>query len=373
MLHIDLPTRDEVEKLANHRDSPAVSIYLRTTPVTQNTRADRIELKNLLKAAVAEMEAAEFPKRKILSIHESIEALIEDDVFWIEQANSLAIFATPESIRTFRLPNKLTNAVEVSDRFHLKPLIRSLTFPHQAYVLAIGIGAVRLIEVSADMPPHEVKAPGMPKDAADARGRRGHTERSGDMQSGESSSENAMLSRYSRAVDKALRPLLAGHERPLIIAASEPMASIFRNVCSYPHVAARVISGSADHLPDHELASAARDILDTIYAAEIERLAALYAIREAQGRATADVAQAARAATFGAVDTLLVDMDVVISGTVDDEDGSVTFAKEADAVNYGVVDEIARRALQSGARVVAARRADIPGGGDLAAILRYPI
>jgi len=373
MLHIDLPTRDEVEKLAGYRASPAVSIYLRTTPVTQNTKADRIELKNLLKVAITEMEEAGFPKRSISSIHQSVETLINDDEFWVRQANSLAIFATPESIRTFRLPNKLSNTVEVSDRFHLKPLIRSVTFPHHAYVLAIGMGAVRLVEVSADLPPHVVSVPGLPRDAAEAAGRRSHLERSGDMQSGESSSENALLTRYARVVDQVLRPVLAGDTRPLIVAAVEPMASIFKNVCSYPRVADQVISGSADHVPEHELAASARGVLDAIYADEIKSLGDLYAKREAQGRATADVAQAARAATFGAVDTLIVDMDISISGTVGDEDGAVVFAEHADAVNYGVVDEIARRALQSGARVIAARRADIPGGGDLAAILRYPV
>jgi hypothetical protein len=37
------------------------------------------------------------------------------------------------------------------------------------------------------------------------------------------------------------------------------------------------------------------------------------------------------------------------------------------------VDEIASRALKSGARVVSARRDDVPGGGALAAILRYAV
>ncbi|MGV1015064.1 MAG: hypothetical protein ACOYB4_08860, partial [Methyloceanibacter sp.] len=185
--------------------------------------------------------------------------------------------------------------------------------------------------------------------------------------------ENASLTRYARAVDQALRPVLAGHERPLIVAATEPMASIFRTVCSYPHVAEQVISGSADHTPDHELAASARKVLDEIYTADIGKLAALYIAREAQGRATTDIAQAARAATFGAVDTLIVDMDSVVPGFVAEEDGKVTFDEHNDAVNYGVVDEIARRAFQSGARVVAARRDDVPGGGDVAAILRYPV
>jgi ribose 1,5-bisphosphokinase PhnN len=66
-------------------------------------------------------------------------------------------------------------------------------------------------------------------------------------------------------------------------------------------------------------------------------------------------------------------MDSVVPGLVAEADGAVTFAAQADGINYGVVDEIARRALQSGARVVAARRTDIPGGGDVAAILRYAI
>jgi len=373
MLHIDLPSRAEIEQLASYRGRPAVSIYLRTTPLTQEASAGRIELKNLLKAAVGEMEAAATPKRDIAAIQQSIEALVGDDEFWIVQANSLAIFATPERIRTFRLPNKLTDAVEVSDRFLLKPLIRSVTFPHHAYVLAIGIGAVRLIEVSADLPPHDVAVPGLPRDANQALGRRTHAARDGDMKSGEGTSENALLTRYARAVDQALRPVLNGQERPLIVAATEPMASIFRGVCSYPHVASQGIPGSADHRPDHQLASAARDVLDAIYADEIKALAGLFAAREPQGRPTSDIAQAARAATFGAIDTLIVDMDAVVPGTVGEDDGAVAFADHADAVNYGVVDEIARRALRSGAKVLAARRTDIPGGGDLAAIMRYPI
>lgn len=373
MLHIDLPARNEIERLAAFRGSPAVSLYLPTTPLTQDAQADRVELKNLLRSAVAEIEATGAPKRGVRAIEDAIEAIIGDDGFWAEQANSLAIFATPENVRTFRLPNRLGALVEVSDRFHLKPLLRSVTFPHHAYLLVISMGAVRLVEVSADLPPHEIKVPGLPRDAAHALGRRSHTERSGNMMSGESTSEHASMARYCRAVDQALRPVLSGHERPLILVAAEPLAAIYRSVCSYPHLAAEVIPGSADHTPDHELAAAARGVLDRIYATEIAGVAALYAARAGQGRVTDDVATAARAATFGAIDTLVVDMDTDIPGTVSDEDGAVAFADKADGVNYSITDEITRRALQSGARVIAARATDIPGGGALAALLRYPV
>ena len=70
---------------------------------------------------------------------------------------------------------------------------------------------------------------------------------------------------------------------------------------------------------------------------------------------------------------LLVDIDSVVPGTVDEESGAIRFAEESDATNYGVTDEIAGRALSSGARVLGVRKDDLPGGGDIAAILRYAI
>lgn len=373
MLYIDLPTRADLDTLLAHRGAPAVSIYVATTPRSQEAQADRIELKNLLKAAVAEMEAGDTPKRAVQAIAEAVEAVIEDDDFWTVQAYSLALFVTPERIRTFRLPNRLTSTVEVSDRFHLKPLVRAVTFPQNAWVLALGMGGVRLVEVSADLPAQEVKVPDLPRDMASALGRRSHGERTGFGRGAEESSEHALLTRYARTVDQAVRQAIGGGTRPLIVAAAEPLASIYRAVSSYPATAAEVIPGAADRTPDAELAQAARRVLDGIHAAEIEALARLFEARGQQGRAVTDVAQAARAATFGAIDTLVADMDAVVPGTVDEETGAVTFGEDGRIETYGVVDEIARRTLAAGGRVVSARRADVPGGGDLAAILRYPV
>jgi hypothetical protein len=44
-----------------------------------------------------------------------------------------------------------------------------------------------------------------------------------------------------------------------------------------------------------------------------------------------------------------------------------------EAVNYGVVDEIARRVWLTGGKVLAVRSDDIPGNGSVAAILRYAV
>jgi hypothetical protein len=158
----------------------------------------------------------------------------------------------------------------------------------------------------------------------------------------------------------------------LIIAATNPLASMFRQATTYPYLAPGEIKGNAERMTMGELAAGARSVLDELYAAQVTEMKALYVKREAEGRATADVAQAARAATFGAIDTLLFDMDASETGIISEDDGSVTFGAPGPGT-YGIVDEIAGRALATGAKVMAVRKPDLPAGEALSAILRYPI
>lgn len=55
MLYVDIPTSVDISALASHRGNICVSIYLRTTPVTQEAQADRIALKNLAKEAIQQL------------------------------------------------------------------------------------------------------------------------------------------------------------------------------------------------------------------------------------------------------------------------------------------------------------------------------
>jgi hypothetical protein len=181
------------------------------------------------------------------------------------------------------------------------------------------------------------------------------------------------MRQYARQVDQALRPLLGGLGVPLVLAAAEPLDSIYRSVCTYPHLAASNIPGNPEAVSDSELADAARSVLDELGAASLKEVRELYRRCESQSRAAADLAVVARAATFGAIDTVLVDIDESVPGLVDEHTGAIELSEVDDAVNYGVVDEIARRVWRTGGTVLAVRREDVPGGGPAAAILRYAL
>jgi hypothetical protein len=148
------------------------------------------------------------------------------------------------------------------------------------------------------------------------------------------------------------------------------MDSIYRSVNSYPRLAATSLPGNPEGATNEELAAGARTVLDELYASELAETLELWELRTGQRRTLTDVADVARAATFGAVDTVLVDIDAVVPGAVDEETGGVTFASET-AATYGVVDEIARRVWLNGGRVLALRRDEVPGDQGVGAILRY--
>lgn len=372
MLYVDTPTLQDFRSLKAVRADACVSIYLPTTPITQDMDAAIIEVGNQIKAALNQLEATGFDKRRLAALAEQFDDLLDDDEFWRFQAHSLAILATPDSIRTFRLANKLQPLVEVADRFHLKPLLRAITFPHDAFVLAISENDVRLIEIFPDLPPQRLNVPNLPKDAASAVKVSSLNNRTSMRRVMGSEGQKVRLTQYARMVDAALRPVLAGRDAPLILAANETVAAIFRSVNSHPNLLPDTITATNDRSTEAEIAAAARPLLDAAYAREIDEVRDLFDKRASDRRTTTDISDAARAATFGAIETLIVDFDEIVHGTVDDETGAVTFGEEGPDT-YGVVDEIMGRALQSGARVLAARRDDIPGGQSLAATLRYPL
>lgn len=292
ILPTDIPTRVQLERLLDAREPSSVSIYLPTSPSSRGD-AERIELKNRAAEAARQLAEAGTARSDIAAIEDELADLIDDDEFWRYQARSLAVLMTPKGASTFRLPNSLSALVEVSDRFCLKPLLRAVTFPHTAFVLAVSQNGVRLLEIAPDLEPAEIRVPDLPRDVASAVGKSSIRDRapSGRIQGSEG--QKARIRQYARQIDQALRPLLSGLDLPLILAAAEPIDSIYRPVNSYPHLLAAGLPGSPETSSAAELTEGACRLLDDVYAAELRTIRETYDLRVSQRRASGDIADVA--------------------------------------------------------------------------------
>ncbi len=391
MLHIDIPSLEEFKVLAQVKGETCASLYLPTSPLGSRAKANRTAFKDLAKEALSRLKEAGIDKARIAAFEQQFDRLagadpdVQDqdkvrkqqhakpdpvDSFWHYQASGLGVLVTSGATRTFRLPNSPKPLAEVADRFHLTPLIRAMTSPHDVYVLALAKESVRLVHAFANFPPERLQVPGLPANAEEAtrrpsvhvRAPRGHLQNL--------EGEKVLLQQYVRKVEQAVYGVLAGRNTPLVLAAAEPLASMFRSANTYPGLVDEMIEGHPDQATDVELEDAAIPILDRLYSRDLAAVIARY--DELKPRlATTDVSYAAHAATAGAIEQLLVDLDAVVPGLVSDLDGSVTYAASDDAETYSVVDEVARRALYTGARVMGARREELPDRAPLTAILRY--
>ena len=391
MLHIDIPTLAEFKALAQIKGETCVSLYLPTSPLVDNIRANRIAFRDLAREALAQLREAGADKRKIAVFEERFDHLaglehdVQDedkirklqrakpdpfDTFWHYQANGLAVLSTSGLMRMFRLPNPPKPLAEVADRLHLTPLIRAMTSPHDIFVLALAEESVRLIHAFANFPPVRLQIPDLPRNAEEATRRPSFHVRAPRRRLQNLEGEKVLLHKYVRKVEQAVHGVLAGLSTPLVLAAEEPLASMFRSLNTYPRLADEMIEGNPDLTTDAELEDAAIPILDRLYSRELKAVITRYDELKPR-RATTDVSYAAHAATAGAIDQLLVDLDAVVPGLVSDIDGSVIYSASDDAETYSVVDEVARRALYTGARVLGAKREELPDRAPLAAILRY--
>src|ERR1700675_4561488 len=391
MLHIDIPTLEEFKALSQIKGEVCISVYLPVSPLVQNIRANRIAFRDLASEALAQLRETGVDKRKIVDFEERFDHLaglehdVQDedkirkpqrakpdpfDTFWRYRANGLAVLSTPGLMRIFRLPNPPKPLAEVADRFHLTPLIRAMTSPHDIFVLALAEESVRLIHAFTNFPPQRLQIPDLPRNAEEATRRPSFHVRAPRRRLQNLEGEKVLLHKYVRKVEQAVHGVLAGLSTPLVLAAEEPLASMFRSLNTYPRLADEMIEGNPDLTTDAELEDAAIPILDRLVSRELKAVIALYDELK-PGRATTDVSYRAHAATAGAIEQLLVDFDAVVPGLVSDIDGSVIYSASDDAETYSVVNEVARRALFTGARVMGARREELPDRAPLAAILRY--
>jgi hypothetical protein len=391
MLHIDIPTLADFKALAAIKGDICVSLYVPTEPARRHERQNRLVLKDMVVQALRQLEELGTDKRRVAPLDRQLRRIVgteEDyandekirklqtrrpdpiDEFWKFQGYGLAVLATPQLLRTFRLPYRPRQLAEVSDRLHLTPVIRAMTSPHDVFVLALAEKGTRLLHIFADLPPSRVHVPDMPQDAEEVAHRASIRERNWKGHFLGSEAAKYFLHKFARRVENVLHGVLGDRSAPLVLAADEPLASIYRSLNTYRGLTQETIPGNPNLMTDAQLEDAALPILDRFYERELKATIARYDELKPR-RATTDVSYAAHAATAGAVDELLVDLDAIIPGLVSEFDGSVTYASSDNAEVYSVIDEIARRALSTGARVLGARRDDLPDRAPLIAILRY--
>lgn len=359
------PRQFDVVRLADVREPWCVTIYgrvdswLRGNHVTEAAEEQIRSAMDGLRIGGAPDETAEAIRGHLESVS-TPSASHPGEVD--RRARSVGIFATGTRAEVFLLTSSPTPWVGVADRFLVGPLLEGvLSLIPPVFALAISENEVRLVDVTAH-PVEVVEVPSIPRDlestvALDITGDRNtlaHLRTSED--------PKGRLREYARAVDRAVEPVLRRNGAVLVIAAAEPLASIYRSTTSHGLVAASALAGNHDGDPIDELADLAAPIIERHRREVLEARLARFAETPARGLVLVDLDQVADAAREGAIDTLFVDMDRRVPVSAEAFEGITTIDR---------VDEVVRHALSSDATIVPVGPGDLPTPDPVAAVLRY--
>lgn len=385
---MSLLSRDELQSLVENAEPPCVSLYFSTHRAGAETQQDPIRLKNLLREARRQLAEKGSSDSEIETILRPADEILGDTRFWQHQSDGLALFLSPNTFRRHRLPLSFEELVVVNRRFHLTPLLPLLTGDGRFYVLALSQKRVRLFEGNREGL-REVDLQAIPESLLDAvgydfeerslqfHGASGASQGGGRpnvLYHGQGAGEDDVkeeIAQFLHRIDAGLGKLLADRQAPLVLAAVERNAAMFREVTKLPNVLDPAIEGNPDELSPQVLHERAWAVVEPFFRRQQEEAAARYHDLVGSARATADLEAVVPAAVDGRVAELFVALDAHRWGSFDPGARKVEVRDERRPDDEDLIDRAALESLFHGGTVYAVDRAEVPGEGPLAAVLRW--
>ncbi len=371
--------------LANAREGLRVSIYMTTHVGSPEEFQDGVRLKTLLDQAERQLGQTGMSPQETGKFLSEARKLTEQESFWHNREQGLALFIDRNGFQAFRLPIKFDERVAVSDRYitrHLLPLVlddrsflllalsrnqvkfyRGTRFSIEAINLAklpVNISQVLSIE-SADrgQQVHISGRGGSRKQNAVFHG-----------QGGESDADQRQLREYFHAIVHAIEPVLANSKEPLIIAGVGYEAAEFKSMCHYPHVIENIMAGNPNSLNSHDLHDHAWKLIAQMFADRDAESIDRYSQQFGTGTTSNRIAEIALAAHAGDLDTLIVDPQVQHWGHFDPATERMILHDSYQPMDHDLVDLAMAETFMAKGTVRVVATGKMPSVTGLAAIYR---
>lgn len=376
--------RDQLKELIRVDAQPAVSIYMETHRKGSEVSAQPLRLRAAIEEArqILGAEGA----AGAADVLGPLEGLIGDQDFWRHQADGLALFASRDFGRLYRLPVPVPDMVVVGPTFHTRPLIELLQAPERFWVLSLAQKEVRLWEGTiSGLAPVDLTT--VPTSLQEALGTEVVTDRlnlrsprgkgSAPVFHGHGAGKDDTkqeLEKFFRAVDEGVRELLADEIGPIILAAVDYYHPIYHGISKLENLAEQGIVGSVAGWDTDRIHAAAWPIAQKSVERKVDEALDLWEHSYGRRKAESDLAAAARLAVAGRIRLLLTEKGRTLWGTFDPFSGDVEVIREGGGDPHGgavdLLDELAEVTIRHGGRALVLTGDRMPTDTGIAAVLR---
>jgi release factor family 7 len=387
---MDILNPADLKSLVAQQGKWCVSLYMPTPSAGQEQQQNPVRLKNLLAEAETKLLANGLRRPKVQKLMSPAEELLWDKDFWQHQGEGLAIFLSNDVSMKYRLPAGFEELLVIGKSFHTKPLFPLMNRVGKFYLLFLSLNNIQLFQGTADtLSEINLHFPTSMSEALWAD----DPQRYLNLHPGSSSTNEGKggaaifhghdpddeqkknILRFFQSVNQGLHELLEDKNPPMILAGVESVVPIFRDACTYDNIVEEVLHGNIDQEDLKELHRQACQVAAPIF--EENQTKAFQKFEQLNGQqnglAVSELKPALRAAKFGQVETMFVPLNEQKWGRYDFEKDQVFLEDHPRPENEDLLDLAAGETILNAGQVFAVPRQELPGSGDLAAILRFAV
>ncbi len=383
---MDILNPTDIKSLISQQGKWCVSLYIPTHRVGREQQQDPIRLKNLLAEAETKLLSNGLRRPEVEALMRPAEELLWRDDFWRHLSDGLAIFLSNNLSVIYRLPAEFEELVVTANNFHIKPLLPLLGRVGKFYILGLSLNNVRLFqgtpdalsEIALNFPTSMDEALWMdePERYLNLHSSSVSTRQAGIFHGHDiDEDEKKNILRFFHTVNEGLNTLIKDKNVPLILAGVDYLLPLYREASTYPKILEDGVPGNPDRENLNELHQQAWNIVKPVFEASQKKAFEKYQQLSGQqsAQATSDLSTTVKAARFGQVETLFVPLGVQIWGRYDEANNKVILDSRPNPENEDLLDFAAAETILNSGQVFAVPREQMPGGGNLAAVLRYAV
>lgn len=379
-------TPKEIQKLAKYKDQTAVSIYMASRgPEFADNRS---YLKYLLSSARDELSQFASYKEKHEALYPAYR-LLHDREWWRFVDAGVAIFSTKDKVFAYHLAEEPDEAITVSNRFHILPLLKYLNQRGSFYLLALSAKNARLMHCDGE-DIFELSVPNMPRSITDVAIREDHVLhhreqhasrpklrdtlvalREGGKRAIKRQQKDVLEHEYLRQIHNAAHGILSRGHEPLIVAGLQRVVALYRKIDSSSYVYKEPLIANPDRLSNLELRDRARLLLGEYFAkGELKAQSQFLRLSVARpDKVVFGLKNVLKSVYQGRVQAVFVDRDSKKWGRI--LQSQVELHDKRHHGDTDLLDVAASEAVKRKGNVFTLEPSDLPDGSGIAAILRY--
>ena len=361
-----------------------ISLYQPTHRHRPENKQDLIRFNNLIQKIENSLEER-YENKDIKGIMKPFKEIAEDKEFWNNTADGLAILSNGEKCIVYKLQRTVEELALVSDRFHIKPLIRHFQSDDRYHLLGLDRKEFKLyegnrygfeeIELDPDIPrtiedvlgdeySEAYLNPGSYGGAGGTPMYHGHGGRKDEI--------DKDTEKFFRYIDKFVLDNYSNPMQiPLILVALDEHHGIFRNITSNQYLMEKGVKQDFTALDMKQMRENAWQVMEPFYLEKTEKLIERYNVQRSKSLASDDLAEISRAALENRVDLILLEADRSIAGKINSETGQLKREDKEGSEFDNVLDELAKMIFENKGNVIILPKERMPSTTGAAAIYRY--